>query len=70
MIHKQAAINTAKILGSAVLATLAVAVAFTLLSVQTLMIIMGVGAAVFIVYNFYKFEKSRLESIDKLNEIR
>lgn len=66
--HRQAAINTAKILASALVCGLVGSVVVETLSVKTLLTILGVGVMGYLVYIFYSIEKSRLESLERLNK--
>ena len=66
--HRQAAINTVKILASALVCGLVGFVVVETLSVKTLLTILGVGVMGYLVYIFYSIEKSRLESLERLNK--
>ena len=66
--HKQAAKNTALLLATAVMSGLGIAVIINFIP-ATVLIYMAVAALfAFIVYCFYSIEKSRLESLERLNK--
>ena len=66
--HKQAALNTAKLIALALVASLVGAAVVHAIPFETLMYIAGFGIMGYLVYVFYSIEKSRLESLERLNK--
>lgn len=66
--HKQAAKNTALLILTAVMVGLGVAVIVNFIPVNILLYLMGFGLMGYLVYIFYSIEKSRLESLERLNK--
>ena len=62
MIHKQAAIQTAKILGGATLIALAVALIFEFVPMMVLLGALIVGVLLFLIKVVYDVQKSQLEA--------
>lgn len=69
MIHTQAALNTAKLIASGMLTALGVFFIINFIPLEDILIIGGMGFLAYMIYLFYKIEKTRLESIDKLNKL-
>ena len=69
MIHKQAAINTAKALAFAALATFAVYSALFILPIEITMAIIGIVTFSMLINVMYKMEKGRLETLDRLKKL-
>ena len=67
--HKQAALNTAKVLGIGILVGLATVFGIELLTLDIVLKLLGVGFLVYFVYMFYSIEKGRLESQERLNNM-
>lgn len=67
--HKQAALNTAKVLGIGVLVGLATVFGIELLTLDIALKLLGIGFLVYFIYIFYSIEKGRLESEERLNNM-
>ena len=66
--HKQAALNTAKMIAFGILASTLTLLAIEFLTVETFLKLCGVGIFGYIVYIFYTIEKSRLEMLENLKK--
>ena len=67
--HKQAALNTAKLVATALLSGLGVGVIVNYVPIEALMYIAGIIFVGFMIWVFYGIEKSRLESLEKINKM-
>ena len=67
--HKQAALNTLKIVASAAVTGVIVTLAIEYLTLSVFLSVLGTAAIAYFVYVCYCIEKSRLESIDRLNKM-
>ena len=66
--HKQAAKNTLLLLAAALMGGLAVAAIVAFVPFQAFLVIGGIGFVGYMIWIFYTMEKSRLETLDRLNK--
>ena len=66
--HKQAALNTVKFFAAAFAVGILVALGAEYLTAGQFMSVIGIGVLAFFINIFYSIEKSRLESLEKLND--
>ena len=69
MIHKEAAINTLKLIAAGILSSTAMMLVVKYVTLEAFLYFLGAAAFGFMVYTFYSMEKTRLETLDKLKKM-
>lgn len=67
--HKQAALNTLKVIALSIIAGAAVVLGIQLLTFDVAITFIGIGFLVYFIYMFYNIEKGRLESQERFNNM-
>ncbi len=67
--HKQAALNTLKLFSLSAIGSIALVLAIQYMTLGTFLMTLGGFCMAYFGYTFYSMEKTRLETIEKLNSI-
>lgn len=68
--HKQAALNTAKVMVTAILIAGSVVAALQYMTFVLFMSILGAGVVGYMIYIFYCIERDRLNHIESINKLK